>query len=342
MAIDEYFHHYDLWQTNKNLYHKRSYNDIDWFREVPRFYFKNVTAINSCTNKLILIDALGEGYHHAPTFNKYNDDKTYVIFCSDTWPHQATNITLSNYHLVYWPNFFLEISDTWHGENHFSFYTEKLYDFDVDKKFIFMTTIGNWKEPRWILVNKLLEKINYQNFVIRFNGKDYAQASDHLDILEPGKSWDSYTTLIDVGHHSASSSIPIKLYNSAWVNLCVETRFDLEDNWLVSEKTAKTIISGMPFISVATPNFLKGLRDIGFKTYNELWDESYDNIVKWQDRVAAIIDLLNSLENFDWQKNKQKLLSIAQHNARNMLNCNKWADKSFDDFEKVVELCKQM
>lgn len=44
-----------------------------------------------------------------------------------------------------------------------------------------------------------------------------------------------------------------------------------------SEKTLRVIYSGRPFILLAPAGTLKLLQDLGFKTFNEFWDESYDS-----------------------------------------------------------------
>ena len=43
-----------------------------------------------------------------------------------------------------------------------------------------------------------------------------------------------------------------------------------------TEKIWKPILAGIPFVCIATQNFLKRVRDLGFKTYDTVWDESYD------------------------------------------------------------------
>jgi hypothetical protein len=47
----------------------------------------------------------------------------------------------------------------------------------------------------------------------------------------------------------------------------------------ITEKTLKPILLKKPFLVVAEPYFLKYLRYIGFKTFNSIFDESYDNIL---------------------------------------------------------------
>jgi hypothetical protein len=65
---------------------------------------------------------------------------------------------------------------------------------------------------------------------------------------------------------------------------------------------------------------MKNLRALGFETYHSLWDESYDNIQDHEQRARAIVDLLESLRNFDWESAKPELLKIKHHNMYNVFN----------------------
>ena len=63
----------------------------------------------------------------------------------------------------------------------------------------------------------------------------------------------------------------------------------------VSEKTWKPIALRMPFIVIHQPFALKRLRDVGYKTFHTIWDESYDDITDPEERMSAIVDLVVSL-----------------------------------------------
>ena len=69
----------------------------------------------------------------------------------------------------------------------------------------------------------------------------------------------------------------------------------------VSEKTYKPIALKMPFILIDQPYSLRRLRDLGYKTFYSLWDESYDDIEDPKKRMETVVDLvayLNSRKDF--------------------------------------------
>ena len=57
----------------------------------------------------------------------------------------------------------------------------------------------------------------------------------------------------------------------------------------MSEKTYKALIC-QPFIHLGSYGVLKYMRSMGYKTFPELFDESYDDKINHRDRLTAVID----------------------------------------------------
>ena len=79
----------------------------------------------------------------------------------------------------------------------------------------------------------------------------------------------------------------------------------------LTEKTFKPICLRMPFILAGTQGSLEYLRSYGFKTFGELWDESYDTEVDDYRRLDKIAVLLKTLDS-QTQQQKQQLFAQAQ------------------------------
>jgi len=91
-----------------------------------------------------------------------------------------------------------------------------------------------------------------------------------------------------------------KLYEDTYFSVVSETIFftnyrDWEDSAFLSEKTFKAILFKHPFILVATPNTLKYLKALGYKTFSPVIDESYDSIEDNTLRMIAIVKEINRL-----------------------------------------------
>jgi hypothetical protein len=98
----------------------------------------------------------------------------------------------------------------------------------------------------------------------------------------------------------------------------------------LTEKTFKPICLNMPFVVVGTAGSLDYLRRYGFKTFDSLWDESYDAENNDVVRIEKIGQLLAELDQLS-QIEKQQLFShastIAQYNYEHFY---------FGGFEKIL------
>ena len=90
----------------------------------------------------------------------------------------------------------------------------------------------------------------------------------------------------------------------------------------ITEKTFKPIAMGMPFVIVGTRGSLKYLQDYGFKTFDGIWDESYDDADD-DVRIERIASLLRSLDELSADA-KQDLfdqcMPIIEHNWNHFYN----------------------
>ena len=84
----------------------------------------------------------------------------------------------------------------------------------------------------------------------------------------------------------------------------------------LTEKTFKPIALGMPFVIVGTKGSLEYLRSYGFRTFEGIWDESYDQADD-EVRIEQIASLLRSLDELP-QAAKQDLFEqcheVIEHN----------------------------
>jgi len=78
----------------------------------------------------------------------------------------------------------------------------------------------------------------------------------------------------------------------------------------LTEKTFKPIALGMPFVIVGTRGSLEYLRSYGFRTFEDIWDESYDS-AEDSVRIERIASLLRSLHELPPEA-KQDLFEQAQ------------------------------
>jgi hypothetical protein len=84
------------------------------------------------------------------------------------------------------------------------------------------------------------------------------------------------------------------LFLDSYISIVTETSFYI-DNDFISEKIWKPLYQFHPFIVVGRPHLLKYLKEIGFKTFDWLIDETYDTIEDDGLRMEAIIKEIKKL-----------------------------------------------
>ena len=103
-------------------------------------------------------------------------------------------------------------------------------------------------------------------------------------------------------------------YNTTYLSTVVESVVRPGSRYtpiFITEKTTKPLAYQHPFVVYGNRGTLRTLRSWGFETFDNLWDESYDEIVDYQQRLHAVIDLLNTIQPRPHDAETQKRL---QHN----------------------------
>ena len=88
-----------------------------------------------------------------------------------------------------------------------------------------------------------------------------------------------------------------QLYQRSFLHVVTETVFKYPSTF-VSEKTIKPIANKRPFIMIGPPGSLKNLHSIGFKTFNNFWDEGYDDIEDPELILIAAVDIIEKICNY--------------------------------------------
>jgi hypothetical protein len=169
--------------------------------------------------------------------------------------------------------------------------------------------------------------------------------SENIDILDIAKNYrEKYPDIVDV---FAAADLPRNFpgetghpMHSCWLSLfdesaetlafvSTETVFEGRRHHL-TEKSFKPICLRMPFVLVSTAGSLEYLRSYGFKTFDSIWDESYDKETDDSKRLEKIADLLHSLDQLsDTEKQNmfESAIPIIEHNFNHFYN---------GDFEQIL------
>jgi len=111
-------------------------------------------------------------------------------------------------------------------------------------------------------------------------------------------------------------------YQNSLLSIVTETNWDLP-HLSCTEKSFKPFRDKHPFIIVGVNGALKSLRNLGFKTFSEFWDESYDEVTDCHHRLLKIIQLCNEISKWDNEKIldfKRRVKPIMDHNYQMLKN----------------------
>ena len=159
-----------------------------------------------------------------------------------------------------------------------------------------------------------------------------------LDVLQyttPGTTWDSMRSVSvppEISQYSyptccpASQIIPSNVYANTWLSVVSETApcgwfneiwdtaHAMPNEFFPTEKIAKPLCAGRMFLVSAPRGYLAHLRKLGFETFGDVIDESYDNYTTADATNAAIVQELERLSKENMPALYKKLLPRLQHN----------------------------
>jgi len=112
-----------------------------------------------------------------------------------------------------------------------------------------------------------------------------------------------------------------KYYNDIFCDIVTESRF-AQPTANYSEKTYRPMFYKKPFILCAPPHTLKYIKEQGFKTFSEFWDESYDTIEDHETRlfeIYKVIDFIYDKSLEELRELYKKMEPILEHNRTLLL-----------------------
>ena len=134
--------------------------------------------------------------------------------------------------------------------------------------------------------------------------------------------------------HNDHRSVAEHLYTHSYCNLVFETLFDADQSGgaFVTEKTYKCIKFGQPFVIVGAAGSLRALRADGYRTFDHVIDNSYDDVENNAERWTAIKHTIHKIKQQNLHDWYQQCLPDLQHNQRVFMQTQTPALKRLIDF----------
>lgn len=218
--------------------------------------------------------------------------------------------------LEYTPGFrkksFLMFNRRWLGHAHRTLFLYNIYKMNMLDSF-YMSFTKTDVDHRDIKYSTAVNN-QYRNFYYKPNNPlDYTlleELENKLPLVLDTDDLVSGALMYDVFDKTKS------FYDDSFVHIVSETYFNTEIIH-VTEKTYKPMIYRQPFVMLGPPNTLRKLRELGFKTFHEIWDESYDEMFDHTERFYKILQLCKTLHDMPMLKKinlMYKCKPIIEHN----------------------------
>lgn len=182
----------------------------------------------------------------------------------------------------------------------------------------FFLSMGSEELESGVVKNKNLWKSYYYSMIgntYKYNKSSGIEFLENYDI--------SNTKFIDANpEFNLAFNLNETLQLNSFVNVVTETLFS-KDQIFLSEKIFKPIYTAQPFIVLGNPHTLSKLKELGFKTFSDFWDESYDEELDFQKRLEKIMDVLfeiNDKTHDELLDMTRSMEEILRHNYNNFID----------------------
>jgi len=193
-----------------------------------------------------------------------------------------------------------------------------------NKKKDFLYLNGKPHPFRVFLMKELMDNDLLTNSVWSANSPSHSWIN-YEQKLPVDYEWPEWRGKIVDGYDDTTRKVYHPMYNDTICSIVPETLAD-NDCHYITEKTCKPLMAEHLFVILSGAGFLKNLRNLGFKTFHEHFDESYDDCLNLHDRIQKIVSTLKQIKNMDADALYKATVPIRRHN-RELFFDNKFYEK---------------
>jgi hypothetical protein len=223
----------------------------------------------------------------------------------------------------------------------FSHKLQELRQYDVKNK-MFDALLGLEKPHRTFVYDSVINNKLNDQFVLSYYGKtnQWIDTVDTNTIVD--KRFTSFNRTMYEGIETGFSQIiPIDIYNQTAYSIIAETNYDNSFSFF-TEKTAKPIISRRLFVPFSGQYFLNNLKKVGFKTFDIVIDESFDQIENYNERWKMAFEQVIKLTKMNQREVLDSIQPILEHNYNLLVNTNWFNQEVNEILNKIKQLTKQI
>lgn len=148
----------------------------------------------------------------------------------------------------------------------------------------------------------------YRTLSLKYNDTELLSTNTPIQHLPPQYEVDRYRNNTAASSDYPHQFIKFDIFNNEWGEIYLEsepyvdTYFSLVTETVLeypysfrTEKIAKVLAMGHPWICATNSGFYRDMRNMGFQTFNTLIDETFDHIENSQDRIDRVFTVVKDL-----------------------------------------------
>lgn len=302
--------------------------------KIYEYYFKGFESTETT-----LKHVYGYELESIDKFVTENSLKNVCVFTSEYNPEfleeRYTNFSIKN-NDIYLKSLFFDVNDSfnsyqyqrvapnpqsieykfWSGNRRYTGYRHLISSYLADKSALLSYSIS---DRRW-------EKLeNYLWFNLdswkTTNPKVYEEIIKNIDMPDREIDKDMENT-VSFSWSAGNDSVPVEFYSKCFSAIVTESRF-AQPCATISEKTINAIKCLRPFVIVGAPYSLEYLKKYGVETFNDVWDESYDQETNHEKRLLKIFSVIDEIDSYtvsELQDLYTRLLPRLEHNYKVIRN----------------------
>jgi hypothetical protein len=285
-------------------------------------FSQEIGQVKQCSDVVFAFDNELHAYHQE-IFRRHSHPDVYWVI-----PGQINDpSTVSQQNVIVWNAHFDLLTYPYQQLDH----KLKQIHHNTTKPLYFDVLLGQSKKHRSFVFKSVyasnLEEKNLITYMNRRSVKGIADFKTNFiwepDIKEFNADICRPTDLVVYHDHNIALAriLPIEIYNQTAYSVVAETGYQ---NWysFFTEKTAKPMMARRLFVMFSGYKFLHNLRELGFRTFNTVIDESYDLIIDNQERWSAAFDQVQRLCSMDQTWVFDQIADTVEHNYNLLMNTN--------------------
>ena len=283
-----------------------SISNYNWLENLTIKYNLEINDVLVITSNLLAEEYYTGNKFKIVSYNYFTDELFFALINKR-----------DEFNIKIFKNKYLNFIDNFNIQKHFLCFNNLT---KLNRLWIFYELMNNQK-----LKNKSILSLNKNTTNKTF--LDIVNPTNNTNMIEYYKTYDSnigysYDTNNWFKDVQTGDSINIDAHLKTFVNIVTETLTE-KDVVFITEKTYKPIYVCQPFIIVGNTYTLKKMKELGFKTFDKWWDESYDNELDLEKRINKITKVLEEIASWDLEKcttMRNEMKEILIHNYNQMLD----------------------